>query len=795
MTRHPHRGRPAGCRRAVLFLATILVVGAALAPEGAAQIVACPPEFTPVRERIERGIGDGQAPSCAVVVLREGRVVWAEGFGHADLEGRVAATPDTPYRAASISKPFTAAALMMVVERGLVALDDPVNRHLERPGVVSYAGPADGITLRRLANHTAGLPTHWSFFYPGARPPSMEATVRSFGFAAFAPGSRWNYSNLGFGILGHVVERVSRMPFPEFLAREILVPLGMTRTSARPFAAAENGVAAAYSKDGTGQWTRVAPYDFDHPGASVVCTSAQDLARFLRWQLGDGELDGRRVSSTGSVRALRTPTADRGQDRGYAIGWAVDSIRGRSAFGHTGGMPGVATACRAFAETKDGYVVLTNTDVRTLCNDVATAIERVLVPDPAADRRETSPKTNPPRSSSPPATAPPAPPASAAAPAAPPTTTSPSVPPDNQGASDAASWHGVWRGTAFLRGIPVDAVVEVKHDRTIELRLDPAAPPARLRNVSLSATTLVARGELLLPAQEGFPGTPDLELRLDRDGEAARGLAVTAAARCFHLPHRIELRRDPTSVADGSRGTPPASTPKPAASGALVIVGGGGTVPAILERSLALGGGADARVVVLSQASGRENAGRASVERWTALGAKDVCLLRLEDPAAARAALAQATLIWFPGGAQSRLMTALRNAGLVELIRTRHRAGTTIGGTSAGAAVMSEIMIAALDEGATADDPTPRIETGLGLWPDAIVDQHFTQRRREPRLRLAVARHPNRVGVGIDERTALVVLGDAFEVLGEGTVTVVRPRAWPNAETVVLRPGDRARLR
>jgi cyanophycinase len=218
--------------------------------------------------------------------------------------------------------------------------------------------------------------------------------------------------------------------------------------------------------------------------------------------------------------------------------------------------------------------------------------------------------------------------------------------------------------------------------------------------------------------------------------------------------------------------------PRPEAqgSGPIVAVGGGTIDDEIYVRMLALGGGSQAIVAVLPQASAVEDAGASAVDRWKAMGAADARKYDFADVAATRAGLERATLIWIPGGSQSRFMDAIRGTGLVDLIRARHRAGVLVGGTSAGAAVLSRVMI-------TGDADLQNIMAGktvagegLGLWPEVIVDQHFLQRQRANRLVSAVLDQPSLVGVGIDEGTAVVVRGTHVEVIGRSAVVVVDGR-------------------
>src|SRR3954468_2891551 len=213
-----------------------------------------------------------------------------------------------------------------------------------------------------------------------------------------------------------------------------------------------------------------------------------------------------------------------------------------------------------------------------------------------------------------------------------------------------------------------------------------------------------------------------------------------------------------------------------AASGPLIVVGGGNTGPEIVAKALELAGGKDAVVAVLPQASGEADAGDASVKMWLDAGAKSAAKLAFTAPDAA-ATPRHATLIWMPGGDQNRFMKAIAGTGLDDVIRERHQAGVAIGGTSAGAAVIADAMftgdadLKSLTAGATVTTK------GLALWPEALIDQHFLKRQRDNRLISAVLDHPALVGVGIDESTAVVVHGSSFDVIGKSSVVVLDARS------------------
>jgi len=230
--------------------------------------------------------------------------------------------------------------------------------------------------------------------------------------------------------------------------------------------------------------------------------------------------------------------------------------------------------------------------------------------------------------------------------------------------------------------------------------------------------------------------------------------------------------------------------PQTVEPGTLVVVGGGGTPDDVVAYAIELAGGPDAVIAVLPQASASARAGESAVEMFAAAGARNVANWRfvgspgaedlpgpwpsVEDTARA---IGKADLIWFPGGGQGRLKRALDAAGLADLIRERHRAGVAVGGTSAGAAVLAEVMITGDEydlEAVTAG--STHVTEGLGLWPEALIDQHFLKRQRNNRLLAAVLDRPHLIGIGIDERTAVIVTRGSFRVMGESSVIVFDAR-------------------
>ena len=209
-----------------------------------------------------------------------------------------------------------------------------------------------------------------------------------------------------------------------------------------------------------------------------------------------------------------------------------------------------------------------------------------------------------------------------------------------------------------------------------------------------------------------------------------------------------------------------------------VIAAGGNVMPRGLRaRALSLAKGSASKVRVLNQAIGSLKVGRNEVDAWKRAGARDVVLVAGLGERGRRR-LAEADVIWFTGGDQRRLMKALLRAKADTVIRARHRAGAVVGGFSAGAAVMSKIMLAAgkpRTRGLRKGLVKPLV--GLGLIPGVVIDQHYVEFGRQHRLTSSVLENPTLLGVGISERTAIIVRGRQLEVVGSRVVHVIDARA------------------
>lgn len=334
--------------------------------------------YDPCREIARQAIANGEVPSVAVAVFRNGKIDWEEAFGWADRERRIAATPRTSYSLASISKSFTATALMTLVASGRMKLEDPINNHLAAGKVHAWIGKADDITIGRVADHTGGLPFHAQFFYedtPFRRPPQAE-TIAKWGKTIARPGERYAYSNIGYGLLGYAVERASGQRFDRALEAAVLAPLDLrdsalgtpTRSGAR--------VASRYTKKGV----LLPDYTTDHAGASEVYSSAHDLIRFAAFHL-KAKLPGQRaILREDQIDDMHICRSRPGSPYGYGIGFSRRSRNGYDIVSHGGAMPGVATEMMLVPSEGIAIVVLANSWSSPTVSRIANAIAAAILP-------------------------------------------------------------------------------------------------------------------------------------------------------------------------------------------------------------------------------------------------------------------------------------------------------------------------------------------------------------------------------------------------------------------------------
>jgi CubicO group peptidase (beta-lactamase class C family) len=303
--------------------------------------------------------GAGGAPGVSVGVARDGRVLFAGGFGEADVEGSVPASAETVYRIGSLTKQFTAHLILQLIDEGRLGLDDPIGRYLpELPAA------AQGIPLWRLLNHTSGLASYPDSLQKRNQAMRIDWPADSVvhWIAAhppdFAAGTRFQYSNGGYYLLGVIAERITRRPYAELLREKIFRPLGMSASSYCDERALVRHRAQGYSRLG-GTVVRSEYLSMTHAfAAGAVCSNVLDL---LRWQQA---LHTHQLISEAAYRRMATPVPPAGPpDRQYGFGLVIADLDGHQVIGHSGGINGFATFSVRVPSNGTDIVVLTNSEV------------------------------------------------------------------------------------------------------------------------------------------------------------------------------------------------------------------------------------------------------------------------------------------------------------------------------------------------------------------------------------------------------------------------------------------------
>ena len=293
----------------------------------------------------------GRLPSLVAGVVRDGGLAWSTGRGQVDGEQP---DDDVQYRLGSITKTVTAVAVLRLRDEGLLTLDDPVDRHI--PGT-----PFGDRTVGQLLAHDAGLraesPGQWWERVPGASWDELAAQFTAGAEVPHPAGRLFHYSNLGFGVLGEIVARLRGRAWAEVIRDEVLLPLGMTRTSTRPRGRAAKGWAVH-------PWADLLQPEPEHDGGAMapagqLWATLADLGRFAAFLLGDtGD-----VLDPGSLEQMRVPA---GVDpsvpvwSAYGLGLQVIRMDGQTLTGHGGSMPGFLAGVFVDVEQQTGAVALAN---------------------------------------------------------------------------------------------------------------------------------------------------------------------------------------------------------------------------------------------------------------------------------------------------------------------------------------------------------------------------------------------------------------------------------------------------
>jgi CubicO group peptidase (beta-lactamase class C family) len=310
-----------------------------------------------------------QIPGLALGIVYDQEVIWSKGYGVEDLESREPVTPATLFRLGSVSKLFTATAILQLRDQGKLRLDDPVAQHLPWFELQSTLEGAPAITIRHLLTHTAGLPREVAFpCFSTHECPSREEIIAAVPNqrAVYPPNKTYKYSNLGMVLLGEIIVSVSGETFADYIEQHIFEPLGMTRAAVVPSAELREQMATSYLRrlpDGTRRLSEYYETNGVAPAASIV-SSLDDLARFAALHLGaNPEFGDGDVVKASTLHEMQRPHwVYSNWSGGMGLGFRISRREDKTLVSHGGWIGGDRTHFLLVPEEKLAVIAMVNAE-------------------------------------------------------------------------------------------------------------------------------------------------------------------------------------------------------------------------------------------------------------------------------------------------------------------------------------------------------------------------------------------------------------------------------------------------
>ena len=348
-------------RLTALLIASCLTLSACLTPLTAPENVSRG-DFRTIEnyiaELVDLEMSDHEITGISIALIDDQKVIWQKGFGFADLENKIPATPETIYRAGSISKVFTAAATMQLAEQGKIDIDQPLVKALPEFSIKTRFPDAAPVTPRNVMTHHSGLPSN---YYRGLfvrNPDPFESVLDDIRdeYLSTPPNTVFSYSNLGMALLGASVEKVSGQAFNDYMGQHFFQPLGMTRSSF-----ASRAVTKAYDHN-----KPIEVFSLRDMPAANLLSNVVDLSKFVKMQFAEGRAGNQQILLPATTREMvRVQNANLPLtfDSHVGLGWLLSGIQvpgaGRVA-SHGGSLPDSHSMMSILPDHKLGVVILTN---------------------------------------------------------------------------------------------------------------------------------------------------------------------------------------------------------------------------------------------------------------------------------------------------------------------------------------------------------------------------------------------------------------------------------------------------
>lgn len=334
-----------------------------------------------IDQAVQAALKKFKLPGATVVVLKDQQLVYAKGYGYSDLALRTPARPEDRFQIGSISKMFVATAILLLAEDGKLALDDTVGKY--------FSGLPDSwrpITIRQLLSHSSGVasdgpgdaidPAIWNNFdrFMSGTDAERVAAIAAIPLHS-VPGTQFEYSNMGYDVLGMLATRVAGMDYADLLQQRVFGPLGMSTARKLLVTNSKANTAVGYRPEGDLMRELVmTPYHYSWPalGAGGIEMSVLDMAKW------DNALYGKQVLKPSSLAEMTKPQINAGGDSAYSFGWFLFNVNGHFLMKHAGGMGGFVADYRRWPDDRFTTIVLTNSGDATLDVPGALAIARSI---------------------------------------------------------------------------------------------------------------------------------------------------------------------------------------------------------------------------------------------------------------------------------------------------------------------------------------------------------------------------------------------------------------------------------
>jgi len=310
-----------------------------------------------LRSEIKATLKDTGIPSISIALLKRDRIIWAEAFGYSNVKLKVPASPRTIYGTGSCLKPVTAMAVMQLVDKGKLKLDDPINKYLGDHAVKDLSGQGKPVTVRHLLGHYSGLTVDFETVPLEKRklPRTLEQ-LASVLKAEGPPGVRYRYSNSGYALAGLLVQKVSRKTYERYLVENILRPLGIRHAGPiNPTPEMIEELALPYRLENR-RAVPVARHRYDVYPAGDAYLSVPAMARILLTHLNAGKLNDMTILSAASVREMQKRQFG-GRD---GLDFGIRMLGGEKLIMHGGGVPGYSTKFIVAVDSKVGVYIAAN---------------------------------------------------------------------------------------------------------------------------------------------------------------------------------------------------------------------------------------------------------------------------------------------------------------------------------------------------------------------------------------------------------------------------------------------------